>query len=221
MKLNGWIGGALGLAILTAGLGGCTNVTKTDFDLAMQENQELRHRLTAEQAARNEAELRNASLEQENRDLASSADRLRTSGGTARGGQGTGFEAISGLSSYRTSGGEVVVEIAGDVLFDSGSAALKASSKRSLDQVAQVIRSRYPNNVIRVEGYTDTDPIRKSNWKTNERLSGERAMSVQEYLVTKSVPRKQIYFAGFGDTRPRTNKQQSRRVEIVILAQHQ
>jgi chemotaxis protein MotB len=218
MIRNGWKGlvGVLGLAIVAGGLGGCANVSKTEFELAMSENQELRERLGAEQAALREAELRNASLEQENRDWASSADRNRTA---PKGGQGTGFESISGLTSYRTAGGEVVVEIAGDVLFDSGSANVKGSYKKSLDQVVQVIRSQYPSNVIRVEGYTDSDPIRKSNWKTNERLSGERAMSVQDYLVSKGVPKKQIYFAGFGDSRPRNNKQQSRRVEIVILAQ--
>jgi chemotaxis protein MotB len=213
---KGLISAGLGMALIGT-LGGCA-VSKTEHELAMQENQELRERLNAEQSARHEAELRNASLEQENRDLATSADRLRIQQ-TARPGAGTGFEAIGGLSSYRTSGGEVVVEIAGDVLFDSGSVAVKTSSRRSLDQVAQVISSRYPNNMIRVEGYTDTDPIRRSNWKTNERLSGERAMAVQEYLISKGVPRQQIYFAGFGDTRPRGTKQQSRRVEIVILAQ--
>lgn len=220
MIRNGWkglVGGACVLAVVAGGLGGCANVSKTEFDLVMQENNELRDRLMAEQAARQEAELRGASLEQENRDIASNADRLRAS--NVRGAQNTGFESISGLTTYRTAGGEVVVEIAGDVLFDSGAATLKNNYKRQLDQISQVIRSQYPNNVIRVEGYTDTDPIRRSNWKTNERLSGERAMAVQEYLIGKGVPRKQIYFAGFGDTRPRGNKQQSRRVEIVILAQ--
>jgi chemotaxis protein MotB len=218
MIRNGWKGlvGVLGLALVAGSLGGCANVSKTEFEMAMNENQELRERLAAEQAALREAELRNASLEQENRDWASSVDRNRT---TAKGGQVTGFEDIKGLTSYRTAGGEVVVEIAGDVLFDSGSANVKSSYRKSLDQVVSVIRSQYPNNVIRVEGYTDSDPIRKSNWKTNERLSGERAMSVQDYLVSKGVPKKQIYFAGFGDSRPRNNKQQSRRVEIVILAQ--
>jgi chemotaxis protein MotB len=218
MIRNGWKGlvGVLGLALVAGSLGGCANVSKTEFEMAMNENQELRERLAAEQAALREAELRNASLEQENRDWANSVDRNRT---TAKGGQVTGFEDIKGLTSYRTAGGEVVVEIAGDVLFDSGSANVKSSYRKSLDQVVSVIRSQYPNNVIRVEGYTDSDPIRKSNWKTNERLSGERAMSVQDYLVSKGVPKKQIYFAGFGDSRPRNNKQQSRRVEIVILAQ--
>jgi chemotaxis protein MotB len=213
---NRWIGRMLGLAVLVGGLAGCANVSKTDFELAMQENQELRERLAAEQTARHEAELRTAALEQENRTLATASARP-----APRTGQGTGFEAIGGLTSYQTRGGEVVVEIAGDVLFDSGSASLKASSRRSLEQIADVIRSRYPSNTIRVEGYTDTDPIRRSDWRTNERLSGERAMAVQEYLVSKGVPRKQVYFAGFGDTRPRDSKQRSRRVEIVILAKNQ
>src|SRR5690606_7017515 len=113
---------------------------------------------------------------------------------------------------------EVVVSVAGDVLFDSGKATLKPAAKQKLDQVARIIRTQYPGQIIRVEGYTDSDPIRKSGWKTNERLSGERAMAVEEYLVSKGLSRDQIYYAGFGSSKPRASKKDSRRVEIVILA---
>ncbi|MEX2217992.1 MAG: OmpA family protein, partial [Phycisphaerales bacterium] len=107
---------------------------------------------------------------------------------------------------------------AGDVLFDSGKATLKASAKKTLDNVASTIKSRYGANVVRIEGYTDTDPIVKSGWKSNERLSGERAMAVEEYLSSRGLPKDRIYYAGFGSSRPKSTKKDSRRVEIVILA---
>ena len=201
-------------ALLAAGLGlgGCKNVSKGEYDMVLQENQELRDRLAAEQSSRQEAETRNASLEQENRDLAS-----RPTGGAAGKGGTTGFEG-SGFDSYRTAGGEVVVSALGDVLFDSGKATLKSSAKSSLNKVADVIKGQYGAQVVRVEGYSDSDPIKKSGWKTNERLSGERAMAVEDYLVSRGLSRDQVYYAGFGAARSKESKAKSRRVEIVILA---
>lgn len=204
---------ALGTLVLAGlGLGGCKNVSKGDYDAVLSENQELRDKLAEEQSARQEAETRNASLEQENRDMASRGP--APTGGKAG---ATGFEG-SGFDSYRTAGGEVVVSALGDVLFDSGKATLKSTAKTSLNQVASVIKGQYGGQVVRVEGYSDTDPIKKSGWKTNERLSGERAMAVEDYLVSRGLSRDQIYYAGFGSARTKESKAKSRRVEIVILA---
>ncbi len=209
--MDGRTGRLIGAGLLAAAgiaLGGCQNVPKTQYEMVIQENQELRDRLATEQTTRQELETRNASLEQENRDLA---------GRTAAKPGSTGFEG-SGWDSYRTAGGEVVVSALGDVLFDSGRTTLKPSAKTSLNQIASVIRSQYAGKVVRVEGYSDTDPIKKSGWKTNERLSGERAMAVEEYLVSQGLSQDQIYYAGFGAARQRESKAKSRRVEIVILA---
>ena len=109
------------------------------------------------------------------------------------------------------------MDIAGDVLFDSGSVTLKASAKKSLDSVAGVLNSTYGSHNIRVEGYTDTDPITKSGWKPNERLSAERAMAVEAYLVSKGVSNGRVYSAAFGPANAKNSKKDSRRVEIVIL----
>jgi chemotaxis protein MotB len=211
-----------GLLLMTGGLGvglvGCNKVNKSEYDSAMAENQELRDRLSGEQRSRQEAETRAASLEQENRDFANRADQTKTAGAGNRAGGATGFEG-SGFESYRTAGGEVVVSAAGDVLFDSGKAVLKSTAKSKLDKVASVIKSQYGGQMVRVEGYTDSDPIKKSGWKTNERLSGERAMAVEEYLSARGLSKDQIYYAGFGASHARANKKDSRRVEIVILAQ--
>ncbi|MBZ0171224.1 MAG: OmpA family protein, partial [Phycisphaerales bacterium] len=70
---------------------------------------------------------------------------------------------------------------------------------------------------IRIEGYTDTDPIRKSKWASNEHLSFERANAVEKYLISRGVDTKRMYAAAFGPDRPKGSKQDSRRVEIVVL----
>jgi len=63
----------------------------------------------------------------------------------------------------------------------------------------------------------DTDPIRKSNWKTNERLAAERALSVEEYFSTRGIDKDRMHIASYGPARPKGSKKDSRRVEIVIL----
>lgn len=206
----------LTLVVVGMGLGGCRNVSKGEYDMVMQENQTLRDALEREKQARTDAENRNASLEQENRDMAGQLDRGRDGTASRPGLRGNEFAGEGVTTSTR--GGDVVVSVAGDVLFDSGSATLKATAKRTLDGIAGRLKSSYSTHTIRVEGYTDTDPIQKSGWKTNERLSGERAMAVETYLVSKGVPKSRIYFAGFGSDRPKGSKKDSRRVEIVILA---
>ncbi len=194
----------LGITIAAAAmvLSGCGGKAKQS-KLAMAENSELRERNAQLEAALNESNGRSSSLETENQRLA---------------GGGTGFEGISGVAARRGAGGEIIVSVAGDVLFDSGQISLKGSAKRSLDQVASVIKGQYPTNVIRIEGYTDIDPIKKSPWKTNERLSAERALAVESYLSDKGVDKDRMYAAAFGPANPRSSKKESRRVEIVILA---
>src|SRR5437868_498886 len=120
MRLTGRIVSvALLIGAVSAGMGGCNKVNKTDYDAMAAENQELRDKLAGEQKGRQEAETRAASLEQENHDLASQADKVKTAaGGGGKGGDE--FANIPGVTSYRTAGGEVVVNVAGDVLFDSG-----------------------------------------------------------------------------------------------------
>jgi outer membrane protein OmpA-like peptidoglycan-associated protein len=122
-------------------------------------------------------------------------------------------------TTTRRDHGDLVVEVAGDVLFDSGSIVLKSSAKRTLDQVARRISNDYSGNTVRVEGHTDTDPIKKtkSKYQDNEELSAQRALAVERYLVSKGVASRRIYSAAFGPSKPKGTKKASRRVEIVIL----
>jgi outer membrane protein OmpA-like peptidoglycan-associated protein len=112
---------------------------------------------------------------------------------------------------------DVVITVAGDVLFGPGSATLSAGGKRELDQVARTIRSRYASNRIRVEGYTDSDPIRRSKWASNRELSQARAEAVENYLISKGISGSRISSRGMGSANPKGTKAASRRVEIVII----
>ncbi|MEM7680545.1 MAG: OmpA family protein [Planctomycetota bacterium] len=115
--------------------------------------------------------------------------------------------------------GQVTVRLPGDVLFASGKVELRQSAKTTLSQVANVIRREYPGQTVRVEGYTDTDPIRRSGWKDNLELSLQRAAAVHRFLESEGLDANQMYAAGFGQARARGSKEKSRRVEIVVVTE--
>ena len=207
------------LPVIVVGLllGGCSDSAKKRMSLLEQENLDLRSRNQQLELALTDAETQRQLSASEVRALRAENDQLRLSGSQGGGGS-TGFEGLAGVNSSVSGGGEVVVDVAGDVLFASGKVDLKSSARQTLDSVASVINDRYSGRVIRIAGHTDSDPIKKSKWKTNERLSAERALAVEEYLAKKGVDAKRMYVAAFGSSNPKSSKKDSRRVEIVIMA---
>ncbi|MEQ8318454.1 MAG: OmpA family protein [Phycisphaerales bacterium] len=196
------------LSVALATVGCASNGPNPDDPLVM-ENQELRRINESLEMALTDAEARYRALDEQNRDLASQLAAQPAPGDM------TGFEGLGAGVSRRA--GEVVVDIAGEVLFDSGSVTIKRDARGVLDGVVRVIRERYPNAEIRVAGFTDNDPIRKSDWKTNERLSAERAMAVESYLVSKGLSNDRVHSAAYGPAKPKGTKRASRRVEIIVL----
>lgn len=112
---------------------------------------------------------------------------------------------------------DTVLEVAGDVAFSSGQAELTAAGKRELDKIASTIKAKFAGNRIRVEGYTDKHPIRKSKWGSNEALSLGRAQAVEKYLSTKGISASRIEAVGLGATKLKGSDSASRRVDIVII----
>jgi len=212
-------------SVLCAGAliaGGCKSVKKGDYDAAIEENTKLRERVASLQdkvrdsnaevdAARRAKE---DALAQQRAQFQSQLDAARQ---VQPANQMSGFEGIPGVATSVGGGGELVVAVEGDVLFDSGRVDLKNSARQSLDRVARVIQERYAGKRIRIEGYTDSDPIRKSKWRSNEHLSAERALAVESYLVKKGIKNDSVYSAAFGPANAKSSKKDSRRVEIVIL----
>lgn len=188
--------GLLGLGLF---LGGCNNKIKDENAALMGQNQALiaeNNQLKANEGAMQ------AQLQQANRppvdNMPYDPPRRQTQGSGDRG---------------------AVFVVAGDVLFDSGQTTLKSSAKKELDGIASNIKSQHSGQNVRVEGYTDTDPIKKSKWKTNEALSEARASAVRDYLVSRGISSGRISAVGMGSSKPKPSKKDSRRVEIVVVGE--
>ena len=144
-----------------------------------------------------------------------------TGGGPTTGGRG-GRTPRSGAASggETTNGaGEVVMELPGDTLFDSGKATIKPSARKTLDTVVARIKKDYNGRMLRIEGYTDPTPVKSSGWDDNWDLGFVRARAVQKYLISKGIPEHDTYAASFGSTHLRSTKTYSsdRRVDIVVV----
>ncbi|MFH1354580.1 MAG: OmpA family protein [Candidatus Omnitrophota bacterium] len=118
----------------------------------------------------------------------------------------------------------LVVTVVGDLLFDSGQAKIRSEGYTILGKVADVLKEDVPNNRVGIEGHTDNQPIKLSPWKTNWRLSTERALSVLDHMVKKEgVSPARLSAIGYGEYQPisyndtKEGRQLNRRVEIVIL----
>jgi outer membrane protein OmpA-like peptidoglycan-associated protein len=202
------IGGVAALAAIALGLGGCKNVSKADYDAAVNENAELRQRIQTLEAQGNARDTQIATLR----------DTGTTPADTTYGNNAGGGNTYQPDQDFqRDTSGRMVAEIAGDVLFSSGQATIKTDAKKQLDRIAKSLNSKYSGASIRVEGHTDTDKITKSKWGSNQALSEARAEAVKNYLSQKGVSSSRISTTGLGSTQPKSTKAQSRRVEIVVL----
>lgn len=129
----------------------------------------------------------------------------------------------TGISvSERDDGGATLV-IASDITFNPGQADLNRKAEAALGKVVRTLKETKGLGRIRVEGHTDSDPIKKSGFKSNEELSLARASSVQNYLVAQGIEETLVEVVGYGDERPTASnstpagKARNRRVEIVLV----
>ncbi|MBI1367771.1 MAG: OmpA family protein [Planctomycetes bacterium] len=202
----------LGLLMLTAALAGCDDKVKAERDALYQQNQELQGELTTSRGALEAANSDRSRLESQVADLQGQmAAKPAPSKGAAN-----PFGGIEGID-VTAGNGVITVRVPGDVLFESGKVDIKSTAKKTLGQIASVIKTQYPGKVVRVEGYTDSDPIKKSKWADNKELSAHRALAVERYLISQGLPDDKLYSAGFGEANPRSTKALSRRVEIVVV----
>jgi chemotaxis protein MotB len=209
--------------LITAGglLTGCNSQqTTAEREALWTENQTLRGEKSRLESALDAAEAERARLEAENQQLAGELGSLRAAPRQTPvlAKANDGFGGIAGVETERRADGGIAVRVPGDVLFAPGKIELKSTAKRTLDQIAQAIRGNHAGKSVRVEGYTDTDPIKRSGWKDNLELSLQRAAAVQRFLQSQGVAN-EMYSAGFGEQRARDSKANSRRVEIVVVMQ--
>ncbi|HVX61087.1 MAG TPA: OmpA family protein [Pirellulales bacterium] len=123
----------------------------------------------------------------------------------------------------RHDGDVVRIELPGARLFDSGGARLLNSAPSVIDAVAAEVARTYPNQLIGIEGHTDSDPINNQVWRDNHHLSLGRAMAVYDYLATRTqLKPQQLFVVGHGANHPVVSngtpagKDRNRRVELVV-----
>jgi chemotaxis protein MotB len=115
-------------------------------------------------------------------------------------------EALGDRAQFQIVGDRFVYP--SDVLFDSGSDALKPEATTQLDKLAEALReleTKIPPDiawVMRIDGHTDIKPIATPEFPSNWELSSARAISVVRYLMLRGVPANRLVAAGFGEFQP-------------------
>lgn len=112
-------------------------------------------------------------------------------------------------------GSKVVLK---NIFFDTGKATLKAESYAELGRVLQFMTDN-PSLKLEISGHTDNTGSKALNTK----LSGARAQSVVDYLLTQGVAPERLVAKGYGPDQPvasnktKIGREQNRRVEFKIL----
>lgn len=128
----------------------------------------------------------------------------------------------AGKLKVKIADGRMVVELASDVLFASGSATLNREGKAALFEVGRLL-AEISDRRFQVEGHTDNVPIATAQYPSNWELAAARAITVLKTMVEAGVPVGRISAASLADGMPaRVNdspegRAANRRIEIVVV----
>lgn len=117
----------------------------------------------------------------------------------------------------------VGITLNGAVLFNSGRSEVMDEAKPLLNNIAKILNP-YSDNLIQIEGHTDSVPIHSSKYESNDVLSMYRALNVADYIRSQSsIEPSHIVSAGRGEYDPIADnttaegRALNRRVEIKIF----
>jgi chemotaxis protein MotB len=128
----------------------------------------------------------------------------------------------SGTLDVRIVNGRMVVVLATDVFFASGSADLSDEGKDALTAVGQVLAD-ISDRRFQIEGHTDNVPISTTRYPSNWYLAAGRAIGVVNHLIASGMDAASLSAASYGDTQPvgdnevDDGRESNRRIEIVIV----
>lgn len=95
-----------------------------------------------------------------------------------------------------------------EVLFAQGSAELGKEGREQLDKLTVALKEiagKIPSSlhwILRIDGHTDSVPIKNPQFPSNWELSSARAISVVQYLISRGIEPKNLVAAGFGEFQP-------------------
>lgn len=133
----------------------------------------------------------------------------------------------AGNVNIKRRGNELVLDLAAQILFDSGRAEINEEGQKVLAGVVKSLAT-LRNYTIQVGGHTDqqrvTNPETKERFPTNWELSTARATNVVRFLEEKGkIPGSRLVAAGYSQYRPvasnatEETRKKNRRIEIVLL----
>lgn len=123
----------------------------------------------------------------------------------------------SGVSVTRE-GENIILNLPGNITFDTNQAVVKAPFIDVLDSVSEVLKE-YQSTMVEVAGHTDS----KGSDDYNRLLSESRARAVADHLQKFGVSHLRMDIVGYGKTRPvadnntESGRQANRRVELTLL----
>ena len=119
--------------------------------------------------------------------------------------------------------GVIMISIADNLLFKSGSYQVSDGAKKVLAKVAQVIKSK-PDFECMIEGHTDNLPIKNSVIQDNWDLSVKRATSITRVLQDdlgvdpkQLIPAGRSFYLPVAENDNAANRAKNRRTKIIIM----
>ena len=125
------------------------------------------------------------------------------------------------ITVIRGADGSAGLRIPNAVLFSSGSDVISDRGKATIAKVVPVLQQYLSSQGgrIRIDGHSDSDPIRKSKWASNLHLSAARALSVSKALSANGISYGKLTVQGMGPLVPvdAGDKAKNRRVELFFV----
>jgi chemotaxis protein MotB len=134
-------------------------------------------------------------------------------------------KGLEGSLELIFSGEYLLMTLANDILFETGSTQVSEKMMEYAAFIAQVLSEAHVDNPfeIVVIGHTDNVPINTPRYPSNFYISAERALNFMTILVNESGLDPYFFSSrGVGETRPIASndtpegKQKNRRVEVLI-----
>ncbi|MCC6547749.1 OmpA family protein [Candidatus Sumerlaeota bacterium] len=114
--------------------------------------------------------------------------------------------------------------IVDSLLYTPGKAELSNEGHDLIAKVAGILKEKFPNRELLVEGHTDNQPIKMSGWRSNWELGAARALTMLHELVeVHGIDPAMVSASSYGEFRPSTTnataegRRDNRRAVIVIL----
>ena len=124
----------------------------------------------------------------------------------------------------------LMIELSSNTFFDSGSADVRSSMLKTLQDLSHVIQNLPTNDYrVEIEGHTDNVPIRTARFPSNWELSAMRSINVLHIFEETGLPKDRITATAFAETKPKVantnasgvnlpqNQAKNRRVVVYII----